>query len=668
MNDHYFSLVAHHGSLVMPADNELDIRPRTTGEIFDDAWRLYLADVAVLWVIAGLFYAPLAVLILLLVTERPSENLWMKLSLPILTALAVPWTGVGAGACQEALRRRPGGTLISCLGAALRNGFEHAAARALIAGLTVVGLFLLVLPGLTVWGGSGAIHAVLVAKEGRLYQALQAVGRESQRQPGKVLALLLGRGALMIFAVLNLHMLFLAGVWVGENLAGFDWAALAAGLSLVHNPTYVLVLLLFAGVVLAPYSEAVNYLFHVDSRARFEGLDLWHRVHRQFGRNLHNASRELLAGIPAIRVNKWNPTRQTRLLSWLCFLLFGFLAWPLSSQAADTLRSVDNARREISVIREEVKTKQPFPGGQFWVRHLQQVADHLDPGGNRLRGKYRWLHEAVEGFRHRNREDALIVLEDIDQKLGLIEENLSAPLVANVGDGPGADQWSKEQIKELLPMESEDSDKSPKRDSGRQRRRKAEQRQIEREDEGPPGTGGRGDSGLVAPAQTTGLSAMGWILFWGILLAVSVAALVMTWRNWTPKPKSTKTLPVKQSKPSLEEILAQSNPQTVAELWRQAEDLARQGRFLEAVRSLYLAVLAFLHRTNRIRYEPTRTNGEYVDQLRADGLLQDSFRGLTGIFELKWYGERACGLEDFAYCRQLAEDIRKFDIQRLDSE
>jgi hypothetical protein len=262
--------------------NDLNIRPRTTGEIFDDAWRLYLADVAGLLVISGLFYTPLAMLILLLVTERPSENLWMKLPLPILTALAIPWTGIGAGACQEAFRRRPGGTLVSCLRAALPNGPNHATARAITAGLTLVGLIFLVLPGVTIWGGCGHVHAILAAKEGRLYQAFQAAGRDSQRQPGKVLSLILGRGALLIFAVLNLHMLILVGVWVGENLAGFEWAALAAGLSLAHNPTYVLALILLAGVVLAPYSEAVNYLFYVDSRARYEGLDLWHRVHRQF--------------------------------------------------------------------------------------------------------------------------------------------------------------------------------------------------------------------------------------------------------------------------------------------------------------------------------------------------------------------------------------------------
>ena len=66
---------------------------------------------------------------------------------------------------------------------------------------------------------------------------------------------------------------------------------------------------------------------------------------------------------------------------------------------------------------------------------------------------------------------------------------------------------------------------------------------------------------------------------------------------------------------------------------------------LEAVRSLYLAVLSLLHRQHLLRYEPTRTNGEYVLQVRlapqAPPELHAVFEGLTGLFEGKWYGERA---------------------------
>src|SRR5262249_46809296 len=105
----------------MVSRSEIDIRPRTTGEIMDDAWRLCLSDSLGLWLLAGMFHIPLAILVLLLVTGRP-ESVLIKFLVPIGAALAVLWTGIGAGACQELFRRRPeGGSLVTPLGAALRN-------------------------------------------------------------------------------------------------------------------------------------------------------------------------------------------------------------------------------------------------------------------------------------------------------------------------------------------------------------------------------------------------------------------------------------------------------------------------------------------------------------------------------------------------------------------
>jgi hypothetical protein len=97
-------------------------------------------------------------------------------------------------------------------------------------------------------------------------------------------------------------------------------------------------------------------------------------------------------------------------------------------------------------------------------------------------------------------------------------------------------------------------------------------------------------------------------------------------------------------------------------LWRQAEELARRGEPLPALRTLYLAVLALLHRASLIRYERTRTNGEYAQQLRrseaAPAGVPEAFGRLTNTFEVKWYGERACQRADFDACRRLAEEIR----------
>lgn len=619
--------------------DEIEIRPRTTGEIMDDAWRLYFSNGPTLLLLTTLFQVPLAILVLTLFTTRPPENFLARLVLPALTALAVPLTGFGSGACQAAFQRWSEGLTNARLrafwGSAWRNGLNHAVARAVVVILSLIGTVILVLPGLTVWGGCGPVHPILADRKGGgtnrgLFHAFQMAGKESQRQPGKVLALLLGRVFLLAFAVMNLHTWALVGVWLGESMAGFDWAPLSTWLSLRHNPTYAVSLILFAWLLLAPYSEAVNFLFHVDARARYEGLDLWHRARKHF-RVADNAT----------------------LASFVISLAVG-LSLSMPAWASDAISSVQTARKEISVIRQEVKTKDPFPGAGFWTARLQQTLTRLDPDVDRNHGKYRWLRHAIHDFGRQSREDALVILDAIDQKLRLIEENLARQKDVEENAGPGI--RSKEEIIALLPSEQEDSVDKPQ-EHNQKNRRKADTRKEEREidvkgrqrDSGP---------GIVAPVNTAGLNSLAWIVFWGIMLAVAVVAIVIAWRNWTPKLKAAKGPTVEPIKQSLENLLAHANPQTVTQLWQQADDLARKGQFLEAVRSLYLAALVVLHRSNLIRFEPTRTNGEYLDQLRSHKPLQDSFRDLTGIFELKWYGQRTCQPEDWVSCRFLAEAIR----------
>jgi hypothetical protein len=73
-------------------------------------------------------------------------------------------------------------------------------------------------------------------------------------------------------------------------------------------------------------------------------------------------------------------------------------------------------------------------------------------------------------------------------------------------------------------------------------------------------------------------------------------------------------------------------------------------------------VLAQLHRADLIRYDRTRTNGEYLRQLRtAEGgaAVVEPFGRLTRLFELKWYGERACAADDYETCRGLASQVRE---------
>src|SRR5262249_5481139 len=136
--------------LDMPSE-PVEIRPRTTGELLDDAWRLALADYAWLGVLSGLFLVPFFCVALLLLTRPAPESMAVKPLLPALAALLLPLTGLGSGACQEFFRSRAEGKPVrlgACVGGALRRGLEHCAARAVTgAAAATCGALLLGLAG-----------------------------------------------------------------------------------------------------------------------------------------------------------------------------------------------------------------------------------------------------------------------------------------------------------------------------------------------------------------------------------------------------------------------------------------------------------------------------------------------------------------------------------------
>lgn len=168
------------------------------------------------------------------------------------------------------------------------------------------------------------------------------------------------------------------------------------------------------------------------------------------------------------------------------------------------------------------------------------------------------------------------------------------------------------------------------------------------------------------PAVPTGaaeipspMGTFGGMLLAGLLAAVVAVAAVQFWRTSPKAPHKPKTV-IGESNGDPPE--PRPDQQSAPVLWRQAEEFARGGRYREAVRSLYLAVLSHLHGRALLRYEPTRTNGEYVRQVRlapgAPAELAEPFEDLTGRFEAVWYGGAVAAEADFHSCRELAEQAR----------
>jgi hypothetical protein len=161
------------------------------------------------------------------------------------------------------------------------------------------------------------------------------------------------------------------------------------------------------------------------------------------------------------------------------------------------------------------------------------------------------------------------------------------------------------------------------------------------------------------PVPAGGFGAFGWLVLGGLLLAVLAVGVVLYWTSERPppKPRAAAATPV----PAAEEG-PRPDEQPPPVLWRQAEQLAAAGRFREAVRAVYLAVLSRLHQQRLLRYERTRTNGEYVREVRlaqqAPPALHAAFARLTAQFEGRWYGDAGCAAGDYADCRRLAEEVQ----------
>jgi hypothetical protein len=337
------------------------------------------------------------------------------------------------------------------------------------------------------------------------------------------------------------------------------------------------------------------------------------------------------------------------------------------------LEVVRSVRQEIEQIRTEVKKAEPYPGGQRWVGRLRGLGTRLARAGGGEARRFRWFDRAIEDFGARTREDALHVLDDLHRRLTLLEDSL-APRPDAEGETAGQPRRSPEEVKSLLRgSEARQRDRARPREKIRTERQEPQRDDEQREDAKTErsrvqGGGGGGGPGESAPAMGGGgLSVLGWLLLAGLGLAVVGTALVL-YLTSPAKPRTPKTLAATGAEMPADNEARQVLEESPSELWRQAEGLASEGRFREAVRVLYLAVLALLHRQQFIRFEPTRTNGEYVRQVRlserAPAELHGPFHELTDLFEVKWYGERACEPDDYRACRTLAEEIQRLSAAR----
>ncbi len=86
---------------------------------------------------------------------------------------------------------------------------------------------------------------------------------------------------------------------------------------------------------------------------------------------------------------------------------------------------------------------------------------------------------------------------------------------------------------------------------------------------------------------------------------------------------------------------------TTEDLLAQARALAKQGDYRAAIRRAYIALLYELEQRGKLRLHRSKTNRDYLEDLRGEQIIYPSFVALTRIFERIWYGHTSATEFDF---------------------
>ncbi|MBL8953324.1 MAG: DUF4129 domain-containing protein [Myxococcaceae bacterium] len=88
-----------------------------------------------------------------------------------------------------------------------------------------------------------------------------------------------------------------------------------------------------------------------------------------------------------------------------------------------------------------------------------------------------------------------------------------------------------------------------------------------------------------------------------------------------------------------------------------ADELAAKGLFREAIRNLYLALLSRLHRDGAIDYDPSKSNWDYFRGFKGPLTALQPFRELTRRFDFAWYGNLEVSSGSWADFRSITRPL-----------
>jgi hypothetical protein len=200
--------------------------------------------------------------------------------------------------------------------------------------------------------------------------------------------------------------------------------------------------------------------------------------------------------------------------------------------------------------------------------------------------------------------------------------------------GGGSDAWNPDDHDgvDRRPNAAPGDPRAPRRRGGRDRNYSGD---------GDHDTGDSGAFGGVATA-----------LLWGLVIVVALLVIVFIVRQASSMTGEAE--PVKTA--SDDDAEDPNRLAAVIERPRDdADQLAHEGRFAEAIHTLLLRTVHELASQNLVRVTPSMTSREVLAKVPMLGDARAALAGLVSAVELTWFGDDVPGAADYARCREQFE-------------
>ena len=133
-----------------------------------------------------------------------------------------------------------------------------------------------------------------------------------------------------------------------------------------------------------------------------------------------------------------------------------------------------------------------------------------------------------------------------------------------------------------------------------------------------------------------------YVLVVALILLIAYA-IAYALKNYKAAPRLAK------QKPTIDTLLEPEETATAEpDAWiAAARRHAAAGDYRRAYRAAFIAVLIRMDRAGALRFERSKTNGDYVRSVRAKPKLLEFLRPLVNDFDARWYGRVEATNDDF---------------------